>query len=72
MKIWIRENDGQVCEVYHGAEKPHGCEAPGKWSQVDQTSKKVFEFLTAQEAKFSAPTKQSKLLAALTDPSVTD
>lgn len=69
-KVWIRKNGGVVCEVFHGANKPLGCEAPGTWSQVDETAKAVTDFHKAQEARFSQPTIEAQLLALLKDPNV--
>lgn len=72
MKVWIRKVNGMVCEVFHGAEKPYGCEAPGTWSQVDETAKAVTDFHKAQEARFSRPTIEAQLIALLKDPTVTN
>lgn len=72
MKVWIRKNDGVVCEVYASAHKPENCNAPGTWSQVEETSKAVVDFRKAQEARLSEPSTEAKLLKLLKDPSVTN
>lgn len=72
MKVWIRKNGGVVCEVFHGAEAPKGCEAPGTWSQVEDTAKAATDFQAAQAAKFSQPSVRAQIMEKLMDPTVTN